>query len=74
VMLYNCATDRWEELPYQSGTAHPGYDPRIGEQMYIDETAAFLAAIDGAQPFPHDFVRDLEVLDVLAQAEQGAGR
>jgi predicted dehydrogenase len=74
VMLYDCATDRWEELPYQSGTAHPGYDPRIGEQMYIDETAAFLAAIDGAQPFPHDFVRDLEVLDVLAQAEQGAGR
>jgi predicted dehydrogenase len=74
VMLYDAAVDRWEELPYQAGAAHPGYDPRIGEQMYIDETAAFLAAIDGTRPFPHDFARDLEVLEVLAQAEQGANR
>lgn len=69
VHVYDAAAERWEVLTYDQPVSHPGYDIRIGEQMYVDECAAFLDHLDGVRPFPHDMSLDLQVLDLLYQAE-----
>lgn len=69
VRVFDTALDRWEEIPYDAGIAHPGYDANIGERMYVEETAAFLDQLEGAGSFPNTFSEDLRILDVLYRAE-----
>jgi predicted dehydrogenase len=69
VRVYIAEKERWEELAYDAGAAHPGYDANIGERMYVEECAAFLDQIGGRADFPNTFGSDLAVLDVLYRAE-----
>lgn len=69
VRVYDPEKGSWDELSYDAGVAHPGYDANIGELMYVEETAAFLTQITGGDPFPNTFDLDLKVLDILYQAE-----
>ena len=69
VRVYDVNSSSWESLTYEVPSAHPGYDIRIGEQMYVDECAAFLDHIAGGESFPHDLERDVDILELLYQAE-----
>ena len=69
VRLFDATRERWEEIPYDAGIAHPGYDANIGERMYVEESAAFLDQIEGKGSFPNDFSDDLKILEVLYRAE-----
>lgn len=73
VRLYDTENERWEEIPYDAGAAHPGYDANIGERMYVEESAAFLDQLEGKASFPNTFAHDLKVLDVLYRAEAADG-
>jgi predicted dehydrogenase len=74
VRLYTAREARWESVGYDAGPAYPGYDASIGERMYVAELEAFLAHLSGAASFPHDWERDLRVLDLLADLEATAAR
>ena len=50
--------------------AADGYCERVGEQMYVDEVAAFLAAVRDEAAWPNPIADDLAVLAVLYAAEE----
>jgi predicted dehydrogenase len=52
------------------GTVQPGYVH--AEEPYVDEMAAYLAAVRGEQPWPYSISEDLEMLAVLRAAEQSS--
>lgn len=70
VNIYRSKSDAWETLPLQEPKAAPGYNKNIGEQMYIDEIAAFIGAIRGDAPFPNSLADDVRVLEILYQSER----
>ena len=59
----------WSEVAYSMERAEPGYNPNIGENMYIDEIRSFLDAIAGHAPFPNTLERDHDVLRLLYALE-----
>ena len=69
VRLYLAEKETWEDIPYDAGAAHPGYDANIGELMYVEESSAFLDQLEGKAQFPNTFANDLKVLEVLYRAE-----
>ncbi|MEO8033389.1 MAG: Gfo/Idh/MocA family oxidoreductase [Acidobacteriota bacterium] len=70
VRLFDGATGQWEELGYALDPAQPGYNPNIGEQMYVDELRTFFEAMDGGAAFPRDLAEDLRVLGLLYAIEE----
>lgn len=59
-----------ETLEYEKGFSHPGYNPNIDESMYMDETAAFLAAVEKNKPFPNTLEDDFRILQLLNAFEE----
>jgi predicted dehydrogenase len=59
-------------LGYEISASEEGYNANIGESMYIDEVAAFLAAVRGEKPFPRSLEDDHRVLQVLYSMESDA--
>ncbi|HSW16461.1 MAG TPA: Gfo/Idh/MocA family oxidoreductase [Ramlibacter sp.] len=57
------------ELRQADAAAHEGYNPNIGEQMYLDEIGAFIAAAAGSAAFPHTLEDDMRVLELLEAIE-----
>lgn len=70
VLRFDGAAQRWERLEYAMGSAQQGYHANIGESMYIDEVACFLAAARGEAPFVNTLERDLRVLGLLQAIER----
>ena len=52
-----------------NGSAAPGYNKNIIEQMYIDEVAAFIAGITDASKYPNTLKEDIKILEILHNAE-----
>ena len=50
-----------------------GYSAMIGEQMYIDEIAAFLDGISDAGAYPNTLDKDIAVLKLLRKIEDSDG-
>ena len=67
--IYDPARNMWEKITYETGTAAEGYNKNIGENMYIDETKAFIDAIKG-KPFPNTLEQDWKVLNLLYAIEK----
>lgn len=58
----------------QEGQLHEeGYSDMIGEQMYIDEIAAFLAGIKNPTAYPNSLDKDIKVLRLLNKLEDSDG-
>ncbi|NEW08514.1 Gfo/Idh/MocA family oxidoreductase [Paenibacillus sp. SYP-B3998] len=55
-----------KRLPITSGDRLFEY-----EDMYVSEMCAFLQALAGGNPFPHDYPTDLSLLEKLERLEQG---
>ena len=69
VRVYEATAQRLVELHQPKSQAHAGYHQNIGEAMYLDEVAAFLAAARGEGSFPHSLDDDIRVLELLESIE-----
>ena len=70
INIYNGQTAEWSKLVYKMGEAADGYNPNIGENMYIDEIRAFVNAVQGKEGFPNSLQQDHEVLKLLYAIER----
>jgi predicted dehydrogenase len=59
------ADGSWREYP-------DTYTQTSTEGFYIDETAAFVAAVRGESPWPHSLTADRRILDLLLKAEESS--
>ena len=50
-----------------------GYADMIGEDMYVDEMAAFLSGIDNPSLYPNSLDKDCLVLGLLDKIEKSDG-
>ncbi len=73
VRVYDPVKGMWEAHGYEMKGAHEGYNPNIGENMYIDEMRNFVEAIEGKRPFINTMENDHKVLRLLYAIEE-AGR
>ena len=70
IQVYNPIKNEWENLPYKMKSAETGYNPNIGENMYIDELNAFINAVKGKKPFVNSMENDHKILKLLYAIEQ----
>lgn len=70
INIYDGQSAEWSNLPYKMGQAQDGYNPNIGENMYIDELRAFVDAVQGEKSFPNSLEKDHMVLRLLYAIER----
>lgn len=70
VRVYDPASERWDERPYEMKSAEAGYNSNIGEGMYIEELQSFIDAVLGKRAFVNTLEEDCRVLDLLYKAER----
>lgn len=70
IKLYNPESLKWEDIPYKMKNAEKGYNPNIGENMYIDETKYFIESINGKRFFINTIENDHKVLKLLYAIEK----
>lgn len=70
IKLYDPEKSQWQEIPYDMGSAAAGYNPNIGENMYIDEMRNFVEAVEGKRPFINTLENDHNVLKLLYAIEK----
>ena len=70
IQVYDPIKTKWENVPYEMKSAEAGYNPNIGENMYVDELNAFIQAIEGKGPFISSMENDHKVLKLLYAIEQ----
>lgn len=58
-----------EKISFAKSKSHAGYNPNIGEGMYIDEVRSFIEEIQGSRVYPTDMDHDIKVLRVLSEVE-----
>jgi predicted dehydrogenase len=72
VYLHRAGSDAAEIFAEPSGITRQGYHAK--EDMYIEEMAAFVGAVKGGAPFPHDLRADQKILNLLLAAEESSER
>ncbi len=70
IQVYDPKSGHWNTIEYQMMNAEEGYNPNIGENMYIDELKAFIDAIEGKAPFINTMENDHNVLKLLYAVEE----
>jgi len=70
IQVYDPKIGEWQTIEYQMMSAEAGYNPNIGENMYIDELKAFIAAIEGKATFVNTMENDHNVLKLLYAVEE----
>ena len=70
IQVYDPIKSEWENVPYEMKPAEAGYNPNIGENMYIDELNAFIHAVEEKRPFINSMENDHKVLKLLYAIEQ----
>jgi predicted dehydrogenase len=70
IQIYDPKVGKWQTIEYQMMSAEAGYNPNIGENMYIDELKAFIDAIEGKAPFTNRMENDHNVLKLLYAIEE----
>lgn len=58
-----------EKVTFERSKSHEGYNPNIGEGMYIDEVRTFLNKVNGKGSYPTDLDYDIKVLSILEEVE-----
>ncbi|WP_088835337.1 Gfo/Idh/MocA family protein [Paenibacillus tyrfis] len=66
VEVYDGTRRTTRRIPVLSGDRPFQY-----EDMYVSEMRAFLEAIEGGKPFPHNYEQDLALLEMMEQFECG---
>lgn len=70
IQIYDPKSGQWQTIEYQMMSAEAGYNPNIGENMYIDELKAFINAAEGKAPFINTMENDHNVLKLLYKVEE----
>jgi predicted dehydrogenase len=70
IQIYDPQSAQWQIIEYQMMNSEAGYNPNIGENMYIDELKAFIDAIEGKAPFNNTMENDHNVLKLLYAIEE----
>ena len=70
INVYDAESASWSVVDYKMGEAEEGYNPNIGENMYIDEISAFMSAVQGSGAFPNSLQKDHRVLKLLYALER----
>ncbi len=70
IQIYDPVTQQWETIVYEMKSAASGYNPNIGENMYIDEIKAYLKAVAGKEGFVNNLENDHHVLKLLYATEE----
>jgi len=70
IQLYDPSMRKWKQIEYGMMRAEDGYNPNIGENMYIDEIKAFIDAIQRKESFPNTIENDHNVLKMLYTIEE----
>lgn len=70
IQIYDPANGQWQTIEYQMMNAEAGYNPNIGENMYIDELKTFIKAIKDKTPFINTMENDHNVLKLLYAVER----
>jgi len=69
IKIYSPELNSWEEIKYEIQDANSGYNKNITEQMYIEEIASFLGAINNEGSYPNSLEHDHKVLNLLYACE-----
>lgn len=70
IRIYNSSSAQWEIQEYEMMNAEAGYNPNIGENMYIDELHTFIKSIQDKLAFINTIENDHNVLKLLYAVEQ----
>lgn len=70
IQVYDPIKNEREYIPYEMKSAETGYNPNIGENMYIDELNAFIHAVEGKRPFINSMENNHTVLKILYAIEK----
>ena len=70
VQVYDPVINQWENISYKMKGAESGYNPNIGENMYIDELNAFIQSIKKKKRFINSLENDHKVLKLLYTIEE----
>lgn len=70
INIYDPDKKSWEKRAYKMLGSAQGYNANIGENMYIDEVAAFLKSIEEKKSFVNTLERDYAVLQLLYAIEE----
>jgi predicted dehydrogenase len=70
IQIYDPENGQWHTHEYRMINAETGYNPNIGENMYIDELHAFISAIKEKAPFVNTMENDHNVLKLLYAVER----
>jgi predicted dehydrogenase len=70
IQIYDPKSAQWQIIEYQMTNAEDGYNPNIGENMYIDELKAFIQAVEDKKPFINTMENDHKVLKLLYAIEE----
>lgn len=71
--VYDARKDKKTYIEQSKQPHEDGYCDMIGEQMYIDEIAAFLAGMKDASVYPNTLDKDIRVLGLLNKIEDSDG-
>lgn len=69
VNLYDARDRQWHSRPLPEVQAAEGYSKNITENMYIEEMASFIEAINGGAKFPNSLDEDIRILQLLHEVE-----
>ena len=70
IQIFDPKNGQWQILEYQMMSAEAGYNPNIGENMYIDELKAFIDAVEGKSSFINTMENDHNILKLLYAVEK----
>jgi len=74
IQLYDPEAQAWETITYTMKSAAAGYNPNIGENMYIEEIQSFLSAVEQGKGYVNNLENDHRVLKLLYAVEEADRR
>ncbi len=69
IKIFDPKNSEWSSCSYEIIAAQNGYNKNITEQMYIDEIASFVSAMNKEIKFPNTLEHDRAVLNLLYSVE-----
>ena len=69
IKIFDPGSTEWISHSYEIAAAQNGYNKNITEQMYIDEIASFISAMNKESKFPNSLEHDKGVLNLLYSVE-----
>lgn len=70
IRVYQPLKQSWQNISYEMVQAEAGYNPNIGENMYIDEIQNFINAVQKKETFINTLENDHRVLKLLYTIEE----